>query len=116
MADRKAFTIQTKYNLWEEILKENQDLQQKYESNPDMIHEKAFDVIHYDPAIVTPVMYGKSCEVIHQATQADEIFSRFNPAKIHPAFAGYRETTVKEEQDSPQPSIELPDPKTCKFP
>ena len=115
MANRKAFTIQTKYNLWEEIVKENQEFQQKYESNQDVRHEKAIEVIPYDPAIVTPVMYGKSCEVIHQATEADEIFARFNPAKIHPAFAGYREITAKKVQDIPQPSIELPDPITCKF-
>ncbi|RDD38875.1 IQ domain-containing protein K [Trichoplax sp. H2] len=109
----KAFTIQTKYNIWEEILKENDIMQQKYTSQQQVINKEPIEVIPFDPAKVTPVMHGQSCEPIYEANQADELFGRFNPAIIHPAFAGYREIIEQEDEKVSQLSVELPDSKTC---
>ncbi|XP_070580115.1 IQ domain-containing protein K-like [Ptychodera flava] len=94
--------------LWDEICKEFALQRPPFQLEDDAA-SVVTDIIQYDPAAHTPVIYGKMMRKID--TDCDPV-DDFDPALSHPALVGH--TILEKPPKSPPPTPPPPPPKdTC---
>ena len=71
----------------------------------------ATDIIEYNPAAHSPVMFGRIAEKVDVDSSTTE---NFDPAVSHPACVGYT-LLQKPPRTPPTPPPPPPDKKTCKY-
>lgn len=95
-------------NLWEEICKEFALMRPPFKIEEDN-ESIATDIIEYNPAAHSPVMFGHIAEKVDVDSSVTE---NFDPAVSHPACVGYTLQTKPPRTPSPPPPPP-PDKENC---
>lgn len=86
-------------SLWEDICKEFALMRPPFHIEDDR-ESVATDIIDYDPASHTPVMFG---HMIQKVTTDSDVLEDFDPSKSHPACAGFTMVTKPPRTPTPPP-------------
>ncbi|XP_072168607.1 IQ domain-containing protein K-like [Diadema setosum] len=96
-------------SIWDEICREFALMRPPFHLDDDR-ESVATEVIDYNPAAHSPVMFGHMFEKTEQADA--DILSEFDPAVSHPAAAGYTMVEKPTRQPTPPP-VPKPPKDTC---
>ncbi|XP_780827.2 IQ domain-containing protein K [Strongylocentrotus purpuratus] len=92
-------------SIWDEICKEFALMRPPFQAD-DEGSSVTTEVIDYNPAAHSPVMFGHMYEKVEQADT--DLTSEFNPAVSHPAAVGYTMIEKPLRQPTPPPAPKPP--------
>ncbi|XP_041473831.1 IQ domain-containing protein K-like [Lytechinus variegatus] len=92
-------------NLWDEICKEFALMRPPFQVDDDG-GSVVTEIIDYNPAAHSPVMFGHMYEKVEHADT--DLTSEFNPAVSHPAVVGYTMIEKPSREPTPRPAPKPP--------